>query len=103
MDLLRRCLLCFILATFLKFIKIGIHSFINLFDFLLVALEEDEMKLEWASTTPLSSATSLQAFNAYLIDKNIGECGEMFTWRGRLEIWGLEQEQLMSELTVVRK
>ncbi|KAG8200131.1 hypothetical protein JTE90_018919 [Oedothorax gibbosus] len=47
-----------------------------------VALEEDELKLEWAAT-PLSEATSIQAFNAYLISKNTGTCGKMFTWRGK--------------------
>ncbi|XP_054709314.1 glutamate-gated chloride channel-like [Uloborus diversus] len=48
-----------------------------------VALEEDEMQLVWSTVeSPLRTATSLQSFNAYLIYSEIGECGEMFTWRG---------------------
>ncbi|GIY97672.1 hypothetical protein CEXT_527841 [Caerostris extrusa] len=48
-----------------------------------VALEDNEMKLEWAEEQPLGTATSLQSFNAYLIYRDIGECGDLFTWRGK--------------------
>lgn len=52
-------------------------------DNFVVALEEDEMQLIWSTRTiPLTTATSLQSFNAYLIHSEIGKCGEMFTWRG---------------------
>ncbi|XP_055926951.1 glutamate-gated chloride channel-like [Argiope bruennichi] len=48
-----------------------------------VALEDNEMQLHWAEISPLESATSLQSFNAYLINSDIGECGDLFTWRGK--------------------
>ncbi|XP_042896859.1 glutamate-gated chloride channel isoform X2 [Parasteatoda tepidariorum] len=47
-----------------------------------VALEDDEMQLQWNENNSLQLATSLQSFNAYLIWSKIGNCGEMFTWRG---------------------
>ncbi|KFM73512.1 Glutamate-gated chloride channel, partial [Stegodyphus mimosarum] len=40
------------------------------------------MQLHWAPVGNLTTASSLQSFNAYLIHSEIGECGEMFTWRG---------------------
>ncbi|GFQ65729.1 glycine receptor subunit alpha-2 [Trichonephila clavata] len=48
-----------------------------------VALEDNEMQLHWSNEFPLATASSLQSFNAYLIHQDIGECGDLFTWRGQ--------------------